>query len=196
MGLELFLLAFIVYLPFYLALLFFLKSKISGYRIHTHVVSLLATSRPPWSTIFNGSTILYGTLSLALPISIFKILEVNTYNMLGVIFLISTAISTAMVGIFPMHRKKKEHSVVSYLVFSSVVLTGLVFIPVFQQNIIFSQYNQIMNYLVIGLTTFLVLNALFYKKANSLLEWLTLIGTIVWNILLSASFLAIYLRGV
>lgn len=184
-----FLIFFICYLPIYIALLFLLKTKIAGYSAKQNVVSLLATSKKPWGTIFNISTVLYGLSSFILPICLLLALGINTLSVFGAILLLVTGIATILVGFFPMNISK-YHELVSYLVFSSVIFTGIVFIPIYNLGNTFPPYMRLVNYGVIGITILLALSSYINKKTVSLLEWSSLIGTIGWNFLLAISLLS------
>lgn len=185
-------LLFILYLPVYVFVLLLLKTKIKGYSARLNVVSLLATAKKPWGVVFNFSTILYGLLSFVLPVSLTLALGVSVLSVFGAFLLTLTGIATILVGIFPMNKKGKHHEIVSYLVFSSVIITGLAFIPIFNLNHIFPQYMKLVNIGVIGVTTLLAFFSYANKQTSSVLEWTSLIGTIVWNFLLAVSlFLAI-----
>jgi hypothetical membrane protein len=124
MAQKLFLVLFICYLPVYLALLFYLKTKIQGYNMRAHMVSYLATSPEPWRSIFNASTILYGGLSFVIPISMGTILGSDRPVALGAAALLATGTATVLVGFFPMDRKLKLHKMAGFFAFCSVLLTG------------------------------------------------------------------------
>ncbi|MFZ2522890.1 MAG: DUF998 domain-containing protein [Minisyncoccia bacterium] len=182
-----FLLLFIIYLPVYVFLLFFLITKIKGYSTKSNVVSLLATAVKPWGPIFNFSTILYGLLSFAVPINLVLTLGVNTLSIFGALLLLTTGTATILVGIFPMNKSDRNHKTVNYIVFSSIIFTGLVFIPIFNLSNIFLPYMKLVNYGALGITVLHSLISHIYKRTSPVLEWSSLIGTIGWNLLLSIS---------
>ena len=187
MILKLILFVFICYLPVYLLLLFILKTKVRGYKINAHVVSLLATSDKPWKQIFNISTILYGLVSFVLPVTLLTLFGINTLNLIGAFFLVMTGLATTLVGVFPMDGIVKIHEWVSYFVFSSTTVTGVVFVLIFHNIAVFPELMTSLTYIVICLALLLGLNSLFRKKTSSFFEWTTLIGTILWNFALSVS---------
>lgn len=185
-----FLFLFIGYLPFYLALLLFLKTKIQGYTIRSHMVSYLATSNEPWRSIFNSSTILYGTLSLVLPLTLHDMLGNNRLVALGAAFLLATGAATILVGFFPMDRRIKVHNAVGFLAFFCALLTGIVFFDIFYQGLLFFPLMQAINLAVIGTAIGLGLSLLVRRQISSLLEWILFICTIAWNFLLALTLLS------
>jgi hypothetical membrane protein len=185
--LRVFLVLFAGYLPVYLGLLFFLRTKIDGYRFRTHVVSRLATAEKPWSSLFNGSTTAYGLLSLSVPVGIVARLGMNTTDIVGSLFLVSTGVATALVGVFPMDKRSRAHLAASILGFACVVLTGVTFAIIFRETGVFSPVVQAVNYLVLGLTLLLAAGVSVRRTGSSLLEWSAVVGTIAWNFAMSVS---------
>jgi hypothetical protein len=186
MSLKYLLILFICYLPVYLALLIYLRTKIEGYSMRAHMVSFLATSNEPWRSIFNTATILYGALSFAVPISLSIRAGTNSWVALGTASLLATGTATVMVGIFPMDRRLKVHNVVGFFAFVSVLLTGIVFFAIFSKGLLFSPLMELVNFAVIGTAILLGLSLLFRRQESSLLEWICFICTIAWNFLLAS----------
>jgi len=181
---------FIIYLVIYTCILIILKSKIKGYSIHKHVVSLLGVEKSPFGSIFNLSTIIYGLLSFSMISPLLNQYGNNPLVILGIISLISTGVATILVGIFPMNIPR-AHKFVSYYVFSSVLVTGIIFTPIF----ITYGLSKFMIWLSIWtiLSTFLLsMVALVEKRTNSFLEWSNLFYTILWNF----SFAYMLFRGI
>jgi len=188
MYLKFFLMLFAGYLPAYMILVFFLKTKIKKYTMRSHVVSLLATGRKPWGMVFNTTTALYGLLSIILPISVIWILGINIFTILGALSLLTVGWATILVGIFPMDKKAQTHELVSRISFVSVLLVGLIFLWIFNSNN-FMLIIKILNILIVIVTILLCINAAVKKRTNPVLEWLSFMGTIIWNFLLAVSFL-------
>jgi hypothetical protein len=116
-------------------------------------------------------------------------LGVNILSIFGAFLLLTTGIATILVGIFPVNKNVKNHEIISYFVFASVIFTGLVFVPILKFGNIFLPYMQLVNYGIIGITALLALISYIYKRTFSVLEWASFIGTIGWNFLLSMSLL-------
>jgi hypothetical protein len=180
-----FLILFIGYLPLYLVLLMYLKTKIHGYSMRDHMVSYLATSNEPWRSIFNASTVLYGGLSLIVPITLNKMLGTDRLVALGAASLLAAGTSTVLIGFFPMDRKLKIHNLIGFFAFLSVLLTGVVFSAIFYQGILFSPLMELINLVVIGTTVLLGISLLLRRQESSFLEWLSVLFTIGWNFLLA-----------
>ena len=179
------LILFIGYLPLYLVLLMYLKTKIQGYSMRDHMVSYLATSNEPWRSIFNASTVLYGGLSLIVPITLDKMLGTDRLVALGAVSLLAAGTSTVLIGFFPMDRKLKIHNIIGVFAFLSVLLTGVVFSAIFYRGVIFSPLMELINLVVIGTTVLLGISLLLRRQESSFLEWLSVLFTIGWNFLLA-----------
>jgi hypothetical protein len=149
------------------------------------MVSYLATSAEPWRTVFNGSTILYGVLSFALPASLYMRLGTNHQVALGTASLLVAGAATVLVGFFPMDRRIKVHNAVGFFAFFSAMLTGIVFFAIFYQGMLFSPLMELINLAVIGTTLLLGISLLVNKKISTFLEWMAFICTIAWNFLLA-----------
>jgi len=186
MPLKYLLILFIFYLPIYLALLIYLRTKIEGYTMRAHMVSFLATSCEPWRSVFNISTILYGVLSFALPISLRTMATANSWVSLGTASLLTAGTATVLVGFFPMDRRLQVHNAVGFLAFFSALFTGIVFFVLFSQGRLFSPLMELVNSAVIGATVLLGLSLLFHRQESSLLEWIAFLCTVAWNFLLAA----------
>jgi len=180
-----FLILFISYLPLYLVLLMYLKTKIQGYSMRDHMVSYLATSHEPWRSIFNASTVLYGGLSLIIPITLNTMLGTDRLVVLGAVSLLAAGTSTVLIGFFPMDRKLKIHNIIGFFAFLSVLLTGVVFSAIFYQGILFSPLMELINLVVVGTTVLLGISLLLRRQESSFLEWLSVLFTIGWNFLLA-----------
>lgn len=189
LTLKYFLILFICYLPVYLALLIFLRTRIEGYTVRTHMVSYLATACQPWRSVFNGSMILYGALSYVLPASIIKLVGVDSLGFLGAASMLATGTSTVLVGIFPMDNQLKAHNAVAFLAFISLLLTGIVFNGLFQRDLPVSHVMQLVNFIVISMTLLFAISLLLRHRISSLVEWALVICTIAWNFLFSISIL-------
>lgn len=185
MPLKYLLVLYMCYLPLYLALVFFLRTKIQGYSMRAHMVSYLATSDEPWRSIFNASTIAYGGLSLVVPMSLNTISRANNLVTLGAASMLAAGTATILVGFFPMDRKLRIHNIVGFLAFFSVLLTGFVFFTIFNQGLLFSPLMELINIAVIGTTFLLGISLLIRRQVSSLLEWMAFICTIAWNFLLA-----------
>jgi hypothetical protein len=186
MPLKYLLILFICYLPLYLALLIYLRTKIEGYSMRAHMVSFLATSSEPWRSLFNAATILYGALSFAVPISLKTLVEANSWVGLGAASLLSAGTATVLVGFFPMDRRLKVHNAVGFMAFFSALFAGLVFFILFSQGRLFSPLMELVNFAVLVTTVLLGLSLLFHRKESSLLEWIAFLCTLAWNFLLAA----------
>lgn len=186
MPLKYLLILFICYLPVYLALVFYLRSKIQGYTIRAHMVSYLATSEEPWRSIFNASTILYGGLSFVVPFTLNRLPGADTLVGLGAVTLLAAGVATVLVGFFPMDRKLKIHNVVGFFAFFSALLTGVVFMVIFDQGLLFSPLMELINFAVVGTTLLLGLSLLLRRQESSLLEWLSFVSIVAWNFLLAS----------
>ena len=186
-----FLILFICYLPVYLALVFYLRTKIEGYSMRAHMVSYLATSDEPWRSIFNASTILYGGLSLIIPFCLNTLFGQERPIALGAGSLLATGFATVLVGFFPMDRKLKIHNAVGFLAFFSVLFAGFAFLSIFNQGLLYSPLMEAINFAVIGTTLLLGLSLLLRRKVSSLLEWMAFLCTIAWNFLLATLLLLI-----
>jgi hypothetical membrane protein len=180
-----FLILFICYLPIYFTVVFCLRRKIDGYSMRAHMVSYLANSAEPWRSIFNGSTILYGGLSIVVPISMHSLLGAAQPVTLGAAFLLATGLATVLIGFFPMDRKLKIHNMVGFFAFFSALLTGIAFLSIFSQGLLYSPLMEGINFVVIGTTLLLGSSLLLRRRESSLLEWVTFLFTIVWNFLLA-----------
>jgi hypothetical protein len=185
MSQKYFLILFIGYLPVYLTLLLYLKTKIRGYSMRAHMVSFLATSNEPWRSIFNVSTILYGMLSLVLPASLNSMRGANTTVGWGTASLLAAGTATALVGFFPMDRRIKIHNAIGFLAFFSVLLTGIIFFTIFDQGTLFSPMMEFIDFAVICTTILLGTSLLLRRQESSLLEWLSFLCALAWNFLFS-----------
>jgi len=185
MAQKYFLILFICYLPVYVVLVLYLKTKIQGYSMHAHMVSYLATSAEPWRSIFNVSTIPYGALSFSLPASLKMMLGTDGLAALGATSLMGAGAATVLVGFFPMDRRIKIHNAAGVFAFFSALLTGIVFTMIFYQGMLFSPLMELLNFVVTGTTLLLGISLLLRRQNSSLLEWLAFLCTIAWNFLLS-----------
>jgi hypothetical protein len=163
----------------------YLKTKIQGYSMRDHMVSYLATSHEPWRSIFNASTVLYGGLSLIIPITLNTMLGTDRLVVLGAVSLLAAGTSTVLIGFFPMDRKLKIHNIIGFFAFLSVLLTGVVFSAIFYQGILFSPLMELINLVVVGTTVLLGISLLLRRQESSFLEWLSVLFTIGWNFLLA-----------
>ena len=184
-----FLILFICYLPVYLVLLFYLSTKIRGYTVRVHMVSVLATSDEPWRSMFNISTILYGLLSFVLPYSLYSIRGVDSAVNRGVNTLLAAGTATILIGFFPMDRQFKVHNVIGFMAFLSVLFTGGVFFTIFSQGMLFSPLMELINFAVFVTTFLLGISLLFRPQHSSLLEWVAFLCAMAWNFLLAATLL-------
>jgi hypothetical protein len=189
MAQKYFLLLFICYLPVYLAVVFYLRTKIQGYSMRAHMVSFLATSTEPWRSIFNAATILYGGLSVVIPISLHKLLGTGHAVSLGSASLLATGTATVLVGFFPMDRKLKVHNMVAFFAFFSALFAGFVFQSIFNHGLLHSSMMEGVNVVVIGITLLLGISLLLRRQESSLLEWIAFLCTIAWNFLLAVQLL-------
>lgn len=185
MAQKYFLMLFIFYLPVYLALVFYLRTKIHGYSMRAHMVSYLAHSDEPWRSIFNVSTILYGGLSFIVPISLNTALGPDRPVALGAAGLLATGTATVLVGFFPMDKRLKIHNMVGIFAFISALLTGLSFLSIFNQGLLYSPLMEGVNSAVVGITLLLGISLLLRRQESSLLEWMAFLCTIAWNFLLA-----------
>jgi len=181
-----FLILFICYLPLYLALLLYLRTKIRGYTVRQHMVSVLATSEEPWRSMFNVSTILYGALSFVLPFSLYSIHRSDLVVTRGVATLLGAGIATILIGFFPMDRQFKVHNIIGFLAFLSVLFTGGVFFTIFSQGMLFSPLMELINFAVFVTTFLLGISLLFRPEHSSLLEWVAFLCALAWNFLLAS----------
>ena len=185
MAQKYFLLLFIFYLPVYLVGVFYLRSKIQGYSMRAHMVSYLAHSAEPWRSIFNTATILYGGLSIVVPVSLNNLLGTGHPVSLGAASLLATGTATILVGFFPMDRRLKVHNLVAFFAFFSALFTGFVFQSIFNHGLLHSSLMEGVNVLVIGVTLLLGISLLLRRQESSLLEWIAFVCTIAWNFLLA-----------
>ncbi len=155
MAQKYFLILFICYLPVYLAVVFYLRTKIQGYSMRAHMVSYLAHSTEPWRSIFNVSTILYGGLSIVVPVSLHNLSGTDQPVGLGAAALMAAGTATVLVGFFPMDRRLKIHNMVGFFAFFSVLLTSFVFLSIFRQGRLYSPVMEGINYAVIATTLLL-----------------------------------------
>jgi hypothetical membrane protein len=169
---------------------FYLRKKIDGYSMRAHMVSYLANSAEPWRSIFNAATILYGGLSIVVPISLYSLLGTAQPVTLGAAFLLATGIATVLIGFFPMDRKLKIQNRVGFFAFFSALLTGIAFLSIFSQGLLYAPLLEGINLVFIGTTLLLGISLLLRRQESSLLEWVTFLFTIVWNFLLATLLLA------
>jgi hypothetical protein len=196
MAQKYFLVLYICYLPVYLALLFYLKSRFQGYSMRAHMVSYLAASGEPWRSVFNVATIVYGGLSFVVPLSLNALPGTDRLVALGAASLLAAGASTILVGCFPMDRRLRVHNVLGCFAFVSVLLTGIVFSAIFYRGILFSPLMELVNLAVLGTTVLLGLSLLLRRQESSFLEWLAMIFTIGWNFLMAVLlFGQMYLGG-
>jgi hypothetical protein len=189
MAQKYFLILFICYLPVYLTVVFYLRTKIQGYSMRAHMVSFLATSTEPWRSIFNAATILYGGLSVVVPISLHRLLGTGHSVSLGSASLLATGTATVLVGFFPMDRKLKVHNMVAFFAFFSALFAGFVFQSIFNHGLLHSSMMEGVNVVVIGATLLLGISLLLRRQESSLLEWIAFLCTIAWNFLLAVQLL-------
>jgi len=189
MAQRYFLILFICYLPVYLAVVFYLRTKIQGYSMRAHMVSFLATSAEPWRSIFNTATILYGGLSVVVPISLYKLLGAGHSAELGSASLLATGTATVLVGFFPMDRRLTVHNMVACLAFFSALFAGLVFQSIFNHGLLHSSLMEGINAVVIATTLLLGISLLLRRQESSLLEWIAFLCTIAWNFILAIQLL-------
>jgi hypothetical membrane protein len=186
MAQKYFLILFICYLPVYLVLVFYLRTKIEGYSMRAHMVSYLAHSAEPWRSIFNASTILYGGLSLIVPITLNATLGQDRPVELGAAALLGTGMATILVGFFPMDRRLKIHNAVGFFAFFSALLAGFVFLSIFSHGLLYSPLMEAIDVAVVGVTLLLGISLLLRRRESSLLEWTAFLCTIAWNFLLAS----------
>jgi hypothetical protein len=189
MAQKYFLLLFICYLPVYLALVLYLRTKIEGYSMRAHMVSYLAHSSEPWRSIFNVSTALYGGLSIVVPFSLHNLFGTGRPVELGTASLLATGTATVLVGFFPMDRRLKVHNAVAFFAFFSALFAGLVFQSIFNRGVLHSWLMEGVNTAMIGITILLGISLLFRRQESSLLEWIAFSCTIAWNFLLATQLL-------
>jgi hypothetical membrane protein len=185
MAQKYFLILFICYLPLYLALVFYLRTKIQGYSMRAHMVSFLATSAEPWRSVFNTSTILYGGLSFVVPVTLNNNFGSDRPVEWGAAALLATGAATVLVGLFPMDRRLKIHNLVGFFAFFSALFAGLAFLSIFKQGLLYSPLMETINIVVIGITLLLGISLLLRRPESSFLEWIAFLGTIAWNFLLA-----------
>ncbi len=185
MAQKYFLILFICYLPVYLAIVFYLRTKIQGYSMRAHMVSVLATSAEPWRSVFNATTILYGGLSIVVPFTLHSLLGTSRPGELGAAALLATGTATVLVGFFPMDRRLKVHNAVGFFAFFSALFAGFIFLSIFDQGLLYSPLMEGLDIAVIGITLLLGISLLFRRQASNLLEWIAFICTIAWNFLLA-----------
>lgn len=181
MLLNLLLTIFTHYLAFYFVLVIYLQTKIKKYSIRKDTVCYLATAKSPWGFVFNVSTLLYGLLSLSLPIAVIKLLGVNLLTALGSTFVALTGLATVLIGFFPMNKVPKAHTYISILAYLNVFLTATTFVFIFSRYSYFPAFMRFICYWVILTTIPMTLMAARKNGIYSLFEWLTFSGTIVWN---------------
>lgn len=181
MAQKYFLLLFICYLPVYLAVVFYLRTKIEGYSMRAHMVSYLAHSAEPWRSIFNVSTSLYGGLSIVVPVSLHNLAGADQTVGLGASTLLATGTATILVGFFPMDRRLKIHNMVGFFAFFSALLAGFVFLSIFREGFLYSPVMEGINFAVIGTTLLLGFSLLLRRQVSSLLEWIAFLCTLAWN---------------
>ena len=189
MAQRYFLILFICYLPVYLCVVFYLRTKIQGYSMRVHMVSFLATSDEPWRSIFNTATILYGGLSVVVPISLDNLPGKGNSVSLGSAALLATGTATILVGFFPMDRRLKVHNMVACLAFFSALFAGIVFQSIFMHGFLHSALMEGINVVVIATTLLLGISLLLRRQESSLLEWIAFLCTIAWNFLLAIQLL-------
>ena len=185
MAQKYFLILFIFYLPAYLAVVLYLRSKIEGYSMRAHMVSYLAHSSEPWRSVFNVSTMLYGGLSIVVPITLYTLVGPNLPFELGIASLLATGTATILIGLFPMDRRLKVHNIIAFFAFLSALFAGLVFQFIFNQGLLHSSLMEGVNVVMIGITFLLGMSLLFRRQESSLLEWIAFSCTIAWNFLLA-----------
>ena len=185
MAQKYFLILFICYLPVYLSLVIYLRTKIQGYSMRAHMVSYLATSDEPWRSIFNAATILYGGLSFVVPITLNARLGPDHRVTLGTASLLATGFATILVGFFPMDRRLKVHNAVGFFAFFSALFAGFAFLSIFDRGLLYSPLMEGINFAVIGITLLLGISLLFRRQESSFLEWMAFLCTIAWNFLLA-----------
>jgi hypothetical membrane protein len=185
MAQKYFLILFICYLPVYLAIVFYLRTKIDGYSMRVHMVSVLATSSEPWRSIFNASTILYGGLSIVVPFTLRSLLGTGRPVELGTAALLATGTATILVGFFPMDRRLKVHNAVGFFAFFSALFAGFVFLSIFKHGVLYSPLMEGIDMAVIGITLLLGFSLLLRRQESSFLEWIAFLCTIAWNFLLA-----------
>ncbi len=185
MAQKYFLILFICYLPIYLAVVFYLRTKIEGYSMRAHMVSYLAHSAEPWRSIFNAGTVLYGGLSIVVPITLRNLFGTGQPVELGTASLLAAGTATVLIGFFPMDRRLNVHNGIAFFAFLSALFTGLAFQSMFNHGLLRSSLMEGVNAVVIGITVLLGLSFLVRRQDSSLLEWIAFVCTVAWNFLLA-----------
>lgn len=182
---------FLVYLPIFGLILFYLTKVNKKYSIDRNSVSSLAKLEYPFNYIFNLSVGLYGALSLG---SVVKFVT-NFNSLLSIsvfFFYICVGIGTLLVGVFPMNENSRMHKIVSVFLFYSLLILGVLSTLLFLLNSMFAIISLI-SAVVLIFTLILIWKTrdMNDESKYSKFEWIVFIGTIIWNFLFSMIVLAI-----
>lgn len=187
--LNLLITVFIIYIPIFGISIFILTKRSRKYSVLKNSISSLARLKHPYDTIFNILVGLYGILSIS---SIVRFLtEYNSiFPMLFSLFYFIVAIGTLFIGIFSTDENSKAHKITSILLFSSLLILGILASLLFLLNNIFI-YVSITSFLIFLLTLKLIWEAknMKYEKGYSRYEWSVFIATLIWNLLFSVTLL-------
>lgn len=190
MLLKILMILFLVYIPIYaLTLIVLLKSN-KEFSIHSVTVSSLVQLSKKKAKIFNTATMLYGFLSIPTILKYIAIIDINIHSILCILLYTIVSIGTICVGILPKDRHARPHTIVAILLFSTLFLASFVF----SLSFLFSP--SLINISIFSLIQLILTSILFYKVENmtnetkfAFWEWMSLFGTMIWNIVFTYSLL-------
>lgn len=188
--LNLLMLIYIIYILFYLLALLILLYSNPNFSINKNTVSSLSILPKPKNIVFNILTSLYGILGLSSLVKFIISNEINLYIIVCSIFWLFICIGTFLIGIFPVNIDQSRHNIIAKLLFPCLLIVEVLFTLIF---IVSTNYKFVS---VFGLLLFIITIILLIKAKNikagtkyAFWEWLTLIGTMIWNIIFALTLL-------
>jgi hypothetical protein len=194
-------------LPVIAILLVYCALRYKNYSFKYWISDLGSAKKGHIDEIFNILISLFGLLSLCLAVNIQQMIIFTNSNLLVLLFLYLTCISTILVGFAPMNVRRTMHSILNVTLYSGVIGTALFSIgPLFVSGL-FPKSILFVNFLILLVSPVLIfskiyeikklrfenniLSALFENKG--LWEWLTFLLSVVWDFLLTVNILSLYL---
>ncbi|MBU1327131.1 DUF998 domain-containing protein [Patescibacteria group bacterium] len=201
------LIAFILYLPVFLMLLFLAVKRYKEYSFTSLWMSNLGDTRHQSSVLFNSGFLLYGLLSLFFVNGLSRILPNMLIPTVAILFLYICSFSTIVASLIPMNKNLNVHHKFSNMVFMSITaFSALLIYPISVSNII-SRYFLVLNVILIVLSVVLSVSfARLVKKTGKIpislfeirktekcfivrnaavQEWIFFLVVIVWNFVMS-----------
>ncbi|MCL5010605.1 MAG: hypothetical protein M1127_00090 [Patescibacteria group bacterium] len=120
--------AFLVFLPFYFAVLFLVVEKqYKNYSVLTFWLSNLGAKKSRGRSAFNVCLFVFGLFGLLLGRTLFEILPQTSLASAMSAFFSAAALLAVFIPFFPTDRKRKIHTAIANLLFVCILVASLLF---------------------------------------------------------------------